>query len=109
MAECLELLESARKGIEVKLAAGAKNAKRLYEKEVVPTLEELDRVADDLLLATDPHGQATRAPRQREREVRSALDRHALACSRLLELIDELDTYSFTDPIRIAEADLRVH
>ncbi len=40
--ECLSMLESARKGIEVNLAAGAGKAKRLYEDEVVRTLRSLE-------------------------------------------------------------------
>jgi len=104
--ECLSMLESARKGIEVKLAAAAKKAKSLYEQEIVSTLNELDRVADDLLEAgrgVEP----TRLPDRRERAIRSALDRHALACSRMVDLIEQLDSYNVLDPIRIVESDLR--
>jgi len=98
--DCLSMIGSARKGIEVKMAARANQAKRLHEEQVVWTLIELDRVIDDLLEA-GRSAQTTRFAYRRERDVRSALERHALACSRMLDLVEELDSYSFVDPIRI--------
>lgn len=100
------MVESARKGMEVKAAAHAREAKDLYEREIVRTLDDLDRVADDLL-GPQPVAETTRSEDRRERVVRSALDRHAEACSRLLDLIDGLDSHPFVDPIRIIETDLR--
>ena len=62
-------------------------------------------MADELLDAASDTD--VRPPDHRQRVVRAALDRHALACSRMINLIEELDSYSFVDPIRIVETDLR--